>query len=153
MTPARDFPDRPFIGVGGVIWHAGQVLLVQRNRPPRVGEWSIPGGAQELGETVAAALRREVLEETGLVIGTPRLLDVIDFIERSTDGRVRFHYTLIDFDADADHPDCRPRDDVCAVTWVSPRDLDERPMWDRTKAVIRKSLQRRESAHRAPSRS
>lgn len=93
----REFPARPLVGVGVVMLRAGEVLLVRRGRPPACGEWSLPGGAQELGETAEAAARRELAEETGLAAGALRLVAHVDSIHRLPDGAVRWHYTILDF--------------------------------------------------------
>ena len=77
----------------------GAVLLVRRARPPAMGEWSIPGGAQELGETAEAAARRELREETGLEAGPLTLVANVDSIHPDADGRIRYHYTILDFAA------------------------------------------------------
>src|SRR6476660_5412765 len=98
---SRQYPDRPIVGVGAVIWRGDAVLLIRRGQPPRVGQWSLPGGAQHLGETLAEAVSREVHEETGLTLVDLRLLTTVDLIERDPDGRVRYHYTLVDFSAEA----------------------------------------------------
>ena len=75
---ARDYPEQPVVGVGVVVWRGAQVLLIRRGRPPKVDEWSLPGGRQELGETVAAAGQREVLEETGVQV---EIHDVVAVVE------------------------------------------------------------------------
>ncbi len=146
MTEPRDYPSRPFIGVGAVIWFGDQVLLVRRRQPPRNDEWSIPGGGQQLGETVEAALRREVREETGLEIRSVRLLEVVDFIDRDEQGAVRYHYTLIDFEAEALSDECRAASDVKAVMWVDPAAIAALPIWSRTADLIRASAASRRSA-------
>jgi len=87
----REYPDRPFVGIGVIVWCGGRVLLVRRARPPRQGQWSLPGGLQELGEGVLEAARREVREETGLDIDILGIADVVDLIERNDAGRVRYH--------------------------------------------------------------
>jgi 8-oxo-dGTP diphosphatase len=75
------------------------VLLVRRGKPPGLGNWALPGGAQELGETAEAAARRELMEETGLAVGGLELVANVDSIHRDEEGRVRFHYTILDFAA------------------------------------------------------
>jgi 8-oxo-dGTP diphosphatase len=91
----RHYPDRPLVGVLGVVRRDGRVLLVQRARPPGVGKWGFPGGVQELGETVFSAIARELLEETGLEVAPAAFLTALDVIERDDGGCVRTHYTLL----------------------------------------------------------
>ncbi len=93
----REYPDRPFIGVGAVIIDNARVLLVKRGHEPLTGEWSIPGGVLELGETVRQGVAREVLEETGLIVEPLELLGVFDRVVRDLDERTLYHYVLIDF--------------------------------------------------------
>ncbi len=93
----REYPDRPFIGVGAIIVEDGRVLLVKRGHEPLTGEWSIPGGVLELGETVRQGVAREALEETGLIVEPLELLGVFDRVVRDLDERTLYHYVLIDF--------------------------------------------------------
>src|SRR5437660_8507480 len=93
----REYPDRPFIGVGAIIVEDGRVLLVKRGHEPLTGEWSIPGGVLELGETVRQGVAREALEETGLTVESLELLGVFDRVVRDLDERTLYHYVLIDF--------------------------------------------------------
>lgn len=132
---SRLYPDRPVCGVGAVVWRNGQVLLVRRANPPRRGEWSLPGGAQEIGETVLEAARREVLEETGITIEVLGLVDVVDSIHRDEDGRVRYHYTLADVFARATGGCEAAASDGLEVAWF---DLDGLPaLWAETERIIR----------------
>ena len=94
---SREYPPRPIVGIGVAVLRPGAVLLARRGRPPNLGAWSLPGGAQELGETAEAAARRELAEETGLSVGPLLLAANVDSIHRDPDGRVRYHYTIIDF--------------------------------------------------------
>src|SRR5258708_32050487 len=91
----RHYPDRPFVGVLGIVRRVGRVLLVQRARPPRNGKWGFPGGVQELGETVFEAVLRELAEETRMVVEPIATLTALDVIDRDPDGPVRTHYALI----------------------------------------------------------
>ncbi|HTZ90337.1 MAG TPA: NUDIX hydrolase [Alloacidobacterium sp.] len=93
----REYPEAPVVGVGAVIIHENQVLLVQRGHEPLKGEWSLPGGALELGETLEQGIQREVLEETGLEIEPLQIVEAFDRIVRDEAGVVRFHYVLVDF--------------------------------------------------------
>ncbi len=96
-TTSREYPARPLVGIGIVMLRPGAVLLVKRARPPAMGAWSLPGGAQKLGETAEQAARRELAEETGLVAGRLHLAGHADSIHRDADGAIRFHYTILDF--------------------------------------------------------
>ena len=133
---SRDYPHRPIVGVGVVVWRDDRLLLVRRGRAPRRGQWSLPGGAQQLGETVEAACRREVAEETGLKLGRCELLTVVDLVERDPTGRVRYHYTLVDFVAEAAIGEARPGDDAEAVDWFPPAVLPGLGLWQETLRII-----------------
>lgn len=93
----REYPDYPLVGVGAIIIEQDRVLLVKRGHAPLAGEWSIPGGVLEVGETMCQAAAREVMEETGLTVEVGELLGVYDRILRDADERTLYHYVLIDF--------------------------------------------------------
>lgn len=143
MPIRRDYPKLPLCGVGVLVWRgpidAGEVLLVRRARPPRQGQWSIPGGLQELGETCRDAAQREVLEETGVEIQLGAVVDVIDLIERDDDDRPRYHYTLIDFVAEWAGGEAVAGDGVSDVLWARPDELKDLPLWDETIRVIHRA--------------
>ena len=100
----RAYPERPYVGVGVVVFRNDEVLLAKRNKEPRKDGWSIPGGAQELGETVEDAAYREISEETGLEVKLLGLVKVVNSINRDGNDRVLFHYTLVDFFAEVFQP-------------------------------------------------
>ena len=138
----REYPDRPIVGVGAVVVDDGRVLLVRRGNEPLKGEWSIPGGAVECGETLEAAIAREVLEETGLAVDVGPIVDVLDRIRFDPDGRVHYHYVLVDFV-------CRPNGgtlccgtDASEVKWAAVMDLGACGVAEATVTVIRKALDR-----------
>ena len=139
MTDEREYPDRPFVGVGAVVWRDDRVLLVRRASPPNQGAWSLPGGAQELGETVFETARREIAEETGLAVDVIGLVDVVDSIHRDDEGRVRFHYTLVDVLAESATGGAVPGGDADAVAWMELRDVDRLDIWSETKRIIRRA--------------
>lgn len=94
---AREYPEHPIVGVGAVIFDKDRVLLIQRGHAPMPGEWSLPGGALEVGETLEEGVKREVLEETGLVVEPIAMIEVFDRIARDDAERVQFHYVLVDY--------------------------------------------------------
>jgi ADP-ribose pyrophosphatase YjhB (NUDIX family) len=136
---SRDYPDRPFVGVGAIIWRGEEVLLVKRGKAPRKGEWSIPGGAQMIGETLKAAAYRESLEETGVHIKVEELVDVIDGIFPDESGAIRNHYTMVDFAATWVSGDAAPNDDVTEAVWVNLNDISDLGLWSETERVIHRS--------------
>jgi 8-oxo-dGTP diphosphatase len=93
----REYPQAPIVGVGAVVIDGDHVLLIRRGQEPMKGQWSLPGGVLEVGETLLDGVRREVLEETGLEVEPVALIEVLDRIVRDEDGRVQFHYVLVDY--------------------------------------------------------
>lgn len=133
----REYPDRPWVGIGVVAFRGDDVLLIRRGRPPRLGEWSLPGGAQRLGERAEDAARRELLEEAGIEVGPLRLLAVVDAITREEgQDRPRFHYTIIDYAARWTAGEARAGGDAAEIAWVAPRDLPRHGLWPEAVRVI-----------------
>ncbi len=132
----------PRVGVGVVVAHRGRVLLIRRGRPPRAGEWSIPGGHLQPGETVEQAARREIAEETGIVLGPLLLVAVVDLMERDRRGHLQRHHLLVDFAAHAVGGSLRAGDDAAEACWLAPVEALERVAWGRTREVIREGLRR-----------
>lgn len=135
MTDRR-FPDRPIVGVGAVVIGPGGVLLIERGKPPRAGTWSLPGGAQELGETVAEAGQREVREETGLEVEVLGLVDVVDSIRPGPNGAPEYHYTLVDVAARVTGGDLRPGGDAADARWFTMDEVEAMALWSETKRII-----------------
>jgi 8-oxo-dGTP diphosphatase len=129
-------PPSPIVAVGAVILREDQVVLVRRGRAPRLHEWSIPGGKVEWGETIDAALRREIREETALEISPLGLIEVVDAVIRDESGAVSRHYVLIDFAARPISGVLQAGDDVTEAVWVFLHDLDRYPMWSETRRII-----------------
>lgn len=119
----REYPERPLVGVGAVIVEGGRAVLVRRASEPMAGEWSIPGGLLELGETMRAGAEREALEETGLQVEAGEVLGVLDRILPDADGQPRYHYVLIDFLCRRVAGELRAGGDAAEVRWVSESEL------------------------------
>lgn len=143
---SREYPDRPIVGVGAIVWRGERVLLIRRGRPPRLGQWSLPGGAQQLGETLEEAIRREVREETALELAAVRFLTTVDLVERDPEGRVRYHYTLVDFTAEAAEGDPVAGDDAAGVAWFAPEEVAGLGLWSETVRVIEAARAQRRAA-------
>ncbi|HTW26427.1 MAG TPA: NUDIX hydrolase [Acetobacteraceae bacterium] len=136
LDDRREYPARPLVGIGIVVLKADSVLLVRRGRAPALGQWSLPGGAQELGETAEAAARRELEEEAGLAVGTLHLAANVDSIHRDAAGRIRFHYTILDFAARWRDGEPVAGGDVSAVAWAPVDRLANYELWDEALRVI-----------------
>ena len=132
----REYPTRPLVGVGVAVLRPDSVLLVRRGRPPALGQWSLPGGAQHLGETAEAAARRELAEETGLHVGSLHLAACVDSIHRDPDGRIQYHYTILDFAAAWDAGEPAAGDDVTDARFVAFTALDALGLWTEALRVI-----------------
>ena len=140
---AIDSKHWPQVGVGVAIWRGDEVLLVKRGTEPRAGQWSLPGGRQQPGETVREAAIREVIEETGLTVTPATLIDVVDSITYGEDGSMQYYYTLVDFSAEWQAGDACAGDDAVDVCWMRLDQLGGLDMWDETRRIVRLSFSQR----------
>ena len=138
--PSRQYPAQPIVGVGGVILRDGKVVLVKRKYEPLAGQWSLPGGRLELGETLEAGLAREMLEETGLTVEVGPVVDVFDRILLDPERRVRYHYVLIDYLCRPVAGDLAHGSDVAAAELVNPDQLERYRLTPKATAVIEKGF-------------
>jgi 8-oxo-dGTP diphosphatase len=136
----REYPDRPIVGVGAVIIDRGRVLLVKRGSPPLLGEWSLPGGVVELGETLRAAAEREALEETGLIVKADEVVEVLDRIIPGKDGAPQYHYVLIDFLCTVNGGELRASGDAADARWASESELERYKLEQPAVDVIRNAF-------------
>lgn len=132
----REYPERPMVGVGAVIVGPAGVLLIKRGKPPNAGSWSLPGGAQKLGESIETCAHREVLEETGLTISIIGLIDVVDSIRSDENNLIRYHYTLIDFAATVLGGNLQAGGDAAGVCWFGRKDITALDLWSETRRII-----------------
>jgi ADP-ribose pyrophosphatase YjhB (NUDIX family) len=135
----REFPDNPLVGVGAVIVQDRRVLLIRRGHAPLLGEWSLPGGVLECGETLREAAIREAREETGLVVEAVDMLGVYERIIRE-DQRIRYHYVLIDFLCRPVGGDLKAGSDAAEVGWFIREDLPALSLADDANDVVLKGL-------------
>lgn len=132
----REYPERPLVGVGAVIVKDGRVLLIKRGKVPFLGEWSIPGGLVELGETVRQATEREALEETGLIVRTTELLGVFERVIPDDGQRTRYHYVLIDFLCKMVSGELRASDDAADARWFTQEEINQLGLPEDTAALV-----------------
>ena len=143
---SREYPATPFVGVGAVIVHDNRVLLIRRGQPPLLGEWSLPGGVLECGETLRQATIREAREETGLAVEVGEMLGVYERIIPSDDGRVRYHYVLIDYLCRPAGGELMAGTDAAEVEWFTREQLPALNLAYDADDVVRKGLDRAAAA-------
>jgi len=117
------YPLQPIIAVGAVVLHQDRILLIRRGKEPARGQWAIPGGRVELGETMHAAVIREIMEETSVSIRPGELVYFFETIQPDPEGRIQFHYAIFDFMAEYLAGEPTPRDDALDARWVSATDV------------------------------
>jgi 8-oxo-dGTP diphosphatase len=147
MTSSREYPERPMVGVGGVIIHEGRALLIRRGSEPLRGEWSIPGGTLELGETLAEGVARELREETGVEV---RVLGQIEVFERIFTEKVsgktkkkkrpRYHFVIVDYLCERISGEARAGSDVTDVAYAREEELEKYHLTETALRVIRKAF-------------
>jgi ADP-ribose pyrophosphatase YjhB (NUDIX family) len=137
----RTYPDRPYVGIGAVIVHEGRVVLVKRRFDPLAGQWSIPGGAVEAGETLDACVAREMAEETGFVVEVGPVVEVLDRITRDEEGRVLYHFVLIDYLCWPIGGELRAGSDVAEAVLAEPSELAQYALTEKATSVIERALE------------
>jgi len=137
----RDYPERPIVGIGAVIVDEGKVVLIRRRYEPLAGQWSLPGGAVELGETLEDCVVREMQEETGLDVEVGPVIEVFDRITHDEARRIQYHYVLVDYLCWIAGGELRPGSDVDDAVFVDPSDLARFSLTGKATAVIERALQ------------
>jgi 8-oxo-dGTP diphosphatase len=139
----RAYPDHPIVGVGAIIIRGEEVLLARRGKEPGYGEWSIPGGAVELGEKLEEAVAREVSEEVNVAVRVGEMVEVLERIFRDPAGRIQYHYVLVDFLCEHLSGEGRPSSDALEMKWVHLSEISRYRLPERTKRVIQKAFKMR----------
>ena len=147
MASPREYPERPIVGVGGVLIENGKALLIRRGSEPLLGQWSIPGGTLELGETIVEGIARELLEETGITV---RVLDLIEVFERinpylpaesrEVAPRPRFHFVIVDHLCEKISGEAKAGGDATDVVYVAEEDLPKYQLTEAATRVLRKAF-------------
>jgi 8-oxo-dGTP diphosphatase len=140
VSPKREYPALPVVGVGGVVIHEGRALLIKRGSEPLKDQWSIPGGTLELGESIQEGVRRELLEETGIEVRVGELIEVFDRIFRDAAGNIQYHFVIVDYLCEKISGEAKPASDVTDTAWVREEDLWNYRLTEAATRVIRKAF-------------
>jgi 8-oxo-dGTP diphosphatase len=149
MTLKREYPDQPVVGVGGVVIHGDRALLIRRGGPPLEGQWSIPGGVLELGETLEAGVARELAEETGLEVEVLELIEVFERIhpalpdsnpDHSNSSRPRYHFVIVDYLCAARNAEVHVGSDAKDFAWAGENELATFDLTPMAARVLRKAF-------------
>jgi 8-oxo-dGTP diphosphatase len=140
VSEEREYPSRPFVGVGGIVISGGRVLLVRRSGAPLKGQWSIPGGMLETGETLVEGVQREIAEETAIEVRVLNLVDVFERIERDAEGSAQYHFIVLDYLCEVLRGEARSGSDVSEVAWARPDELGKYSRTEVTTGVILKAF-------------
>ena len=137
---SRRYPDRPLLGVGAVVFYDGRILLIERGKEPLKGWWTVPGGLVETGERLEAAVRRETLEETGLLVKPVAVAALFQRIMPDLEGRTEFHYVIVDYLCELEGGTVRADSDVAAAGWFTLEESRKLRMAPGTPAVLDSAL-------------
>jgi len=140
LPRSTEYADHPVVGVGGVVLLGDRAVLIRRGNPPRQGEWSIPGGKLELGETLAEGVRRELLEEIGLAVEVGDLIEAFERVFEDQQGRTRFHFVILDFLCQAISEGPVAGGDASELALVGESDLDRYGLDDAVQRILRKAF-------------
>jgi 8-oxo-dGTP diphosphatase len=141
VPDSREYPERPIVGVGGVVISEGRTLLIRRGGPPLEGRWSIPGGTLEVGETLLNGVRRELIEETGIEVRVLDLIEVFERINLDGKGKPRYHFVILDYLCEAVRGEARAGSDVTDVAWVPRSELGRYSLTHMATRVIEKAFE------------
>lgn len=135
MTERR-YPDRPIVAVGAIVVENGRVLMARRGTEPSYGLWSVPGGAVRLGEDLKTAARREIREELGIDVELTDVTEIMERVTRDAEGRIQYHYVVVDYLARHVHGEPRPSPEALEVRWIAPEEFPKFEMTRGTAEII-----------------
>jgi len=141
VTVRREYPERPMVGVGGVVIRDERALLIRRGSAPLEGEWSIPGGMLEIGETILDGVQRELLEETAIEVKVLDLIEVFERLTRDEAGKLKYHFVILDYLCEAVRGEARAGSDVTDVAWARAEELDAYSLTTTATRVIQKAFE------------
>ena len=141
MTVRREYPERPMVGVGGVVIRDQRALLIRRGSAPLEGEWSIPGGMLEIGETILEGVQRELLEETAIEVRVLDLIEVFERLTRDEAGKLKYHFVILDYLCEAVRGEAWAGSDVTDVAWAGESELSEYSLTQTATRVIQKAFE------------
>lgn len=143
---SRRYPDRPIIAVGAIVAENGRVLMARRGKEPSYGLWSVPGGAVHLGEDLKAAACREIKEELGIEVELTDVIEIMERVTRDTEGRIQYHYVVIDYLARHVGGEPTPSPEALEVRWIAPEDFPKYEMTRGTAEIILRMLEKGKKA-------
>jgi len=141
VTVRREYPERPLVGVGGVVIHNERALLIRRGSAPLEGEWSIPGGMLEIGETILEGVQRELLEETAIEVKVLDLIEVFERVFPDDDGRTKYHFVILDYLCEAVSGEAGAASDVTDVAWAQEDELASYSLTPTATRVIKRAFE------------
>jgi 8-oxo-dGTP diphosphatase len=141
----KEYPERPVVGVGAIILDGGKILLEKRKSTPGEGKWAVPGGLIELGETVEQAVIREVKEETGLDVASPRLVDVVDYISLDEKGAVKYHFIILDYLVTVKGGELKAASDAAELRWVPISEVERYDLTESFRRFFKQNRQKLEN--------
>ena len=140
MAGTREYPERPIVGVGGVVIDDGRALLIRRGSEPLKGQWSIPGGTLETGETLLEGVEREMAEETGLQVRVLELIEVFERIMPDAEGRTRYHFVIADYLCENTGGTAQAASDVTHIAWAREDELESYKLTPTATRILKKAF-------------
>ena len=143
---STQYPKKPVVGVGAIILDGDKILLEKRKNDPGKGQWAVPGGLVDLGESTEQAVIREVKEETGLEVYEPRLVDVVNYVSFGEGGAIMYHFVIIDYLVTIKSGKPKAASDAADLKWVPFNEVEEYELTESFRLFFRRNRQKLENA-------